>query len=70
MSSILQHPTMPENTTGSTITKRYLVEITAEVAPGEEPTPEQVRDFFNAFFSEGFKGVWRAATCERVKAKP
>jgi hypothetical protein len=70
MSSVLQNPTMPENTVGHTITKRYVVEITAEITPGEEPTPEQIRDFFNAFFSEGFKDVWRAATCERVSAKP
>jgi hypothetical protein len=70
MSSVLQHPTMPENTTGRTITRRYTVEITAEVAPGNEPTPEQIRDFFNAFFSEGFKDVWCAATCDQVKRKP
>lgn len=69
MSSMLQHPTMPENTVGATITKRYVVEIAAEVAPGEEPTVEQIRDFFNAFFSEGFKDVWRAATCDRVTEK-
>jgi hypothetical protein len=60
---------MPENTVGKTITKRYVIEITAEIAPGEEPTAEQIRDFFNAFFSEGFKDVWRAATCDSVTPK-
>jgi hypothetical protein len=70
MSSILSHPTMPENCVGSTIEKRYVVEITAQIAPGEEPTPEDIRDFFNAFFSEGFRNVWRAATCDSVKSIP
>jgi hypothetical protein len=70
MASLLSNPVMPEETDGPTVTKRYVIEVTAHVKPGEEPTPEQVRDFFNAFFSEGFKQVWRAATCDKVESLP
>jgi hypothetical protein len=59
--------TMPEDTSGETRTRRYSVEITAYYVPGEEPTEDQIQDFFNAFFSEGFKLIWRAATCDDVK---
>jgi hypothetical protein len=70
MSSVLSHPTMPEDCEGATLEKRYRIDITAQIVPGEEPTPEQIRDFFNAFFSEGFQNVWRAATCDQVSAVP
>jgi len=66
----LPESTQPEDTRGSIRKKRYSVEITVLFSPDEEPTEQQIQDFFNAFFSEGFKLIWRAATCDNVKELP